>query len=398
MKKIVINKVKLIEEIKKVKAGLGKSNSNMKLTFAKNKVIITSCDYSKQIFCFCNLVKEVQDTIEIVVDGILFSNIILSASNVNTDEFILELSKTSLVVKAGDKFLTTIGVKPDEDFISIMNKNNKDEAIIKMKTDVLIEAINCTGYCADEQEQRDLTKCLCFTTNTEKKILMISAMSSPRLGLSKCTYEEIKKDKDSKDINFLIPAHDIMEIAKFLKDEFCEIRICEKFVKIKSDKFNVVIKRMHCQYLDVLRLIPKDGEVVVLQLKKAELLNAINMSLAIVDRTNRKPTIYEVIDKKVTLISKSDKGEMKIEVEIEKIEAKEERFKISLNNMLVKEAITNIPSEQFIIKFYGTNKPMIIYPTKLKYSETIGLIVPIKITDEDMNSNEEQKSPNKSSK
>lgn len=392
--KLKVNKMELIKEIKKIKIGLGKVNTGINIKASKSIMMLTACDYTKQVFVQCPLIKAIEKTVDIVVDGILFANIITNSIQINAQEFELVINDTSMVIKLGDKFETTIGIKPKEEFIGLIKKDIKSDLSITMKTESFAQLILNSAYCAVVCE-KEILKAINFTFDESCKMLMAATVGLVRVAISKTSYDKLKittKGKE-KEKNFLVEAQDIFMATKFLKGEKTEIRISDKFILLKGeDEFRVAIKRIHGDFPNASQFIPDNkNRIILMQVKKDELLNAINMSLSLVDRTKRKPAIYSV-DKNnnVNLLSKSEKGDMRIGIETVQIENSEGQFDVAVNNSLFKEAITNMPAENIIINFYGKEKPIIIHPMDEKITESMGLVVPIRIAESDLKVTEEE--------
>ena len=299
-----------------------------------------------------------------VVPAKIFGSIV---TKLPEDEIMIDYdsSKVKINIKCAGSNSELVCFKSD-DFPKI--KLNEGENLIYLSKEDIKKIIRKTAFSASTDEFNGiLTGVLLEIKNG---ILKMVGVDPFRIA----TYNvDVNNDAD---INVVIPAKLINEVAKIISDEGedkMSLEIIDKKVVMKFDNYKVIINTFSGKYIDYERILNKQGDINV-RVKRSDLLKGIDRASLLASVQNNNLIKFNIDGDIITINSLSEEGNVEEKIEIIK---EGNDLLIGLNAKYLKDVFSVIEDEEVIMNFKDSVSPCIIKP--LKGGKYTYLVLPIRI-------------------
>lgn len=258
---------------------------------------------------------------------------------------------------------------PVEEFPEVYKKEDANDTLV-FNRELFMDMVRKTAFAASMDESKGVLTGI-LTEVSPDSISMV-AIDGFRLAYVR---EEARGERDKK---FIVSARIMNDIRKIISDEDEECDVIVSF-GAKKTTFSigntiVIIRLMEGEFLDYNNIIPKDSftravigrEVLLESIERASLLaregknNLIRMS---------------IVNNLLTITSRSDEGNVKEEIVIEK---DGNDIEIGFNSKYVLDVLKAIDDEEVQFNFKSGVDPAIV--TSVNGDEYKYLILPVRIT------------------
>ncbi len=258
---------------------------------------------------------------------------------------------------------------PVEEFPEVYKKEDVNDTLV-FNRELFMDMVRKTAFAASMDESKGVLTGI-LTEVSPDSISMV-AIDGFRLAYVR---EEARGERDKK---FIVSARIMNDIRKIISDEDEECDVIVSF-GAKKTTFSigntiVIIRLMEGEFLDYNNIIPKDSftravigrEVLLESIERASLLaregknNLIRMS---------------IVNNLLTITSRSDEGNVKEEIVIEK---DGNDIEIGFNSKYVLDVLKAIDDEEVQFNFKSGVDPAIV--TSVNGDEYKYLILPVRIT------------------
>lgn len=258
---------------------------------------------------------------------------------------------------------------PVEEFPEVYKKEDVNDTLV-FNRELFMDMVRKTAFAASMDESKGVLTGI-LTEVSPDSISMV-AIDGFRLAYVR---EEARGERDKK---FIVSARIMNDIRKIISDEDEECDVIVSF-GAKKTTFSigntiVIIRLMEGEFLDYNNIIPKDSftravigrEVLLKSIERASLLaregknNLIRMS---------------IVNNLLTITSRSDEGNVKEEIVIEK---DGNDIEIGFNSKYVLDVLKAIDDEEVQFNFKSGVDPAIV--TSVNGDEYKYLILPVRIT------------------
>jgi DNA polymerase III subunit beta len=251
---------------------------------------------------------------------------------------------------------TIINTQPIDDFPVISDK--KSGKNFKMNTSDFVKGLNSVWYStATSSIKPELSSVYIYADDGD---LVFVGTDSFRLAESRVSM----KNADSFE-NTLIPYKNVVEIIRTLEDLDEEIELCfeQDKVTIDSSEITIVSRVVDGVFPDYRQIIPKEVKTEIHVLKD-DLQQSLRVSNVFSDKFNQVTFIISPKDEIFQIESNSSEiGETKNNI---KSKITGDSLKLSFNSKYINDCFASIKSDGLVLKFNGTEKPMIVQGTSDK--------------------------------
>ena len=323
---------------------------------------ITSTDTNMTTEVVINV--ESEEACEFVVPFKLFSAII---SKLPEDEMMIDHNseRSKINIKCAGSNSEIICFKGDE-YPKI--KLNEGENVIYLSKEDIKKLIKKTAFSASTDEfNRIITGVL---LEIKEGIMKMVGVDPYRIATYKIDIE------NSDNVNVIIPARLIMEVAKFIEDEGedkMSFEIVDNKVIMKFDNNKVIINTYSGKFIDYERILNKEGNINI-RVKRDDLLRSAERASLLASVQNNNLIRFNIQKDVIYITSLNEEGNIEEKVEI--INDGEE-LNIGINSKYLKDALSVIEDEEISINFKDSVSPAIIKP--LKGDKYTYLILPIRM-------------------
>lgn len=236
---------------------------------------------------------------------------------------------------------------------------------IKIKQELLKKIIEKVGFSAAKEFSRPILTGILF----EIKDNSITAVTSDGYRITTVT-EDANEQIGEK--SFVIPAKDLVEVAKILKEGDLTITIQEKHVMFSFDNTTIILRLLEGQFIQYKNFINLEGKEI--KIKREKILTSLERMMLFSDeKTNF--VVIRINKGELILTSKSIKGKAKEKIEVE---TELDGVRIGLNTKLLYEALKATESEEITLKYAGEIQPFYIIDKNY-----INLTLPIRLVGEE---------------
>ncbi len=299
-----------------------------------------------------------------VVPAKLFGSII---NKLPEDEIMIDYdpSKIKINIKCAGSNSELVCFKSD-DFPKI--KLNEGNDLIYLSKEDIKKIIRKTAFSASTDEFNGiLTGVLLEIKNGNLKMVGVDPFRIATYNI---------EVKNNADVNVVIPAKLINEVAKIISDDGedqMSLEIIDKKVVIKFDNYKVIINTFSGKYIDYERILNKQGDINV-RVKRSDLLKGIDRASLLASVQNNNLIKFNISGDIITINSLSEEGNIEEKIEIIK---DGNDILIGLNAKYLKDVFSVIEDEEVIMNLKDSVSPCIIKP--LKGDKYTYLVLPIRI-------------------
>ena len=370
--KLKIKQKKIMEHLNYVIKGISNKNlipilNCIKLELTDEGLYLISTDNEIAIKSFIDKkdIEEIEELGEIVVSGRFLFEIIRKLDNniVNIEEIV---DSQILITTSNSSFklnCNNVNEFPNIDLEFVSNPILIDNKTFK-------NTINQTIFSTSSQESRPILTGINFKINSS--MLECTATDSYRL-----SRKQIKlKEKINEKIDIVVPAKNLIEIVKMIKDDSkkIELHVFPNNVIFKLDNIIVMSRLINGNYPDTNKLIPKSFDLKI-KVDLIKLYNAIDRASLLTNEEEKNIIKLETKGNLAIITSNIPEiGNVEEKIEIEK--DNEQDLQISFSSKFMMEAIKTFQAEKIQLCFNGEIKPIII--TDIENDELLQLILPIR--------------------
>lgn len=329
----------------------------------ENKIIFSASDLDISIKK--EISAEVEETGAAVVPSKLFGDIVRKLPNeeIKIEEYMD--GNLSLSTSSSEFAVITM---PLDQFPSI-GENSEDKAVVSIEANMFREMIRKTSFAASIEESKGSLVGI-LTELTEESIEMV-ALDGFRLAHTRS--EMINSESRS----FIISAKIMNELSKITSDEIeaatVRISLGEKSAIVNVGTTEVIVRMMEGEYIRYRDIIPKDSVINVV-INKALLLESIERASLLAKEGKNNLIKFSIKDNMITITSRSDEGNVKEEIGIEK---EGENLDIGFNSKYVIDVLKAIDDEEIMMNFKNGISPCVITPVEGEEYEY--LVLPVRI-------------------
>lgn len=301
----------------------------------------------------------------LVVSAKLFSDIIRKLPN--EDIFIEGDENEKTLIKTSSSEFTIVSIQADE-FPRIGTIEEEQDRFVFNK-DLLREMVRKTTFCASLDESKGIIVGVLIERNQDN-ITMV-ALDGFRMAVVR---ESIEKGDESK---IIISAKLLSEISKIITDEEPEGDIImvldKKKALITIDTSKVVLRLLEGDFIKYRDILPKDKSLKML-VSRSLLQDSIERASLLAKEGKNNLIKFTIIDNLLTITSKSEEGNVKEEIVIEKIG---EDIEIGFNSKYLLDVLKAVDDDVILMEFNSPTSPcMIKQPEDTMYEY---LVLPVRI-------------------
>jgi DNA polymerase-3 subunit beta len=347
--KIECNKNKLLKAVSKAEKIVSKNPSLPVLS-----CVVLEAEGSKLTIKATNLEIGIKVTIpaEVSVSGEIAipSNILFSyLNNLSIDESLLIEVKDNTTFVSGSKSETKINIVPVDDFPVI--SDTSDVKSCKLPSTELVDGFKGVWYAASASSMRPELSSVYIYPDGDK--LFFVATDSFRLAEKKVVVQTDNFE------SILIPQRNVHEIVRIFDDHDADLKVNfeEDKVSFEADDIFVVSRVIDGNFPDYKQIIPKDSNTEVTVLKN-DLQNSLKISNLFSNNFNQTSFIVDDKNNTLEVLSKNpEKGETRNTISST---VRGEALEINFNQKYINDCFNSIKSENLILNFNGSGKPMVI--------------------------------------
>lgn len=309
---------------------------------------------------------QVEEEGSMVVFAKLFSDIIRKLPN---EEILIEEKENcTLLIKTSFSEFTIIGADPEE-FPNIENLEENSN-LISFEKEVFKDMIRKTSFSASADESKGVI--VGVLLEIEPDSVSMVALDGFRMAI---TREELK---NSENMKIVIPAKILNELNKIISEseEEGDIRIAlsEKKAIVLVDSTKVIIRLLEGEFIKYRDIIPTNNPTT-LQIERSALLNGIERASLLAKEGKNNLIKLTIANNLITITSKSEEGNVKEEIIMEKTG---EDLEIGFNSKYIIDVLKAIDDDEIKMEFNTGTTPCLVKPLEGRSFEY--LILPVRIT------------------
>lgn len=300
----------------------------------------------------------------IVVSARLFGDIIRKLPN---EEIQVEESENNVTIKCISSEFRIVG-QPSDEFPGIMEAQETNA--ILLKTELLKEMIRKTSFSASIEEAKGIITGVLF--EMKKDSLTLVALDGFRMAVAK---EYIGNEEEK---NIVIPARILNEINKILgessEEEFVKIILDDKKAIFILENTKIVLRLLEGDFIRYKDILPKENQCR-LKINRGEFLESIERASLLAKEGKNNLIKLSISEDKIIITSRSEEGNVKEEVFIEK---EGTDLEIGFNAKYIIDVLKAVSEEELIMEFNNGVSPCLIKPMEGEAFEY--LVLPVRIS------------------
>ena len=300
-----------------------------------------------------------------VVPAKLFGDIIRKLPN---EEITIEEAENNIIIINSSKSKFEIVCFNTDEFPNIKGEE-KILNIIKTDRKIFRDMISKTSFAAATEEARGIITGILLEVNEES--LTMVALDGFRMAITKAIM------KNSSSHNFVISAKILNEINKIImeSEEDGEITISfgEKKAFIQLDTTYITLKMLEGGFMNYKKIIPENETTTVL-INKSDFIGSMERASLISKESKKNLIRINIKNNLLTLTSRSEEGNVKEEIIIEK---EGNDIEIGFDSKYMIAALKAIDEEYVKIEMTTNTKAALVKPTQGDFCEY--LVMPVRI-------------------
>lgn len=333
------------------------------LNVTDNNLILSASDLDLSIE------KKIEVSVEeegsIVVSAKLFSDIIRKLPNEEIE--IVEQENNNILIKCLSSEFVIVG-QPADEFPNIgeINEENK----IRIEKDIFKEMIKKTSFAASIDESKGIIVGVLIEMKGD--CLTMVALDGFRMAVTK---EKLKNEENKR---IIISARILNEINKIILEsednKDIDMILTSKKAVLLIEDTKIVLRLLEGDFIKYNDIIPKEHKSRVI-LKRIELLNSIERASLLAKEGKNNLIKLSVFRDKIIITSRSEEGNVKEEVFIEK---EGEDLEIGFNSKYIIDVLKVINDEEVSLEFNTSVSPCLLKP--IEGEEFLYLVLPVRIS------------------
>lgn len=328
-----------------------------------NQLTLSSSDLDMSIEK--KLDVQMEDPGSLVVSAKLFCDIIrkLPSGEIQIEQ----QDDHNIIIRCKSSEFVIVG-QPADEFpnIGIINETNK----ISLEKELLKEMIKKTSFAASIDESRGII--VGVLIEMEEDSLNMVALDGFRMAV---TREQIKNNEPRK---IVIAARILNEIHKIMseteEDQSLYLILDEKKAVFLLEDTKIVLRLLEGDFIKYKDIIPKDHQSTV-KVNRTELMNSIERASLLSKSGTHNLIKFSIFEEKITITSRSDEGNVKEEVFMQK---EGTDLDIGFNSKYVLDVLKVISDEEIRMQFNTGLSPCMIQPVEGNGYEY--LVLPVRLS------------------
>ena len=301
-----------------------------------------------------------------VIPAKLFGDIIRKLPN---EEILIEEEENgNICIKTSKTEFKIIGFSA-EDFPNLSD-DEKNKNMISLDREIFKNMISGTSFAAATDESRGVLTGVLI--EIEENCINMVALDGFRMSVNR---ETMNNDENK---NIIISAKILNEINKIIaesdKEGDIKISFGQKKAFIKVDDTNIILRLLEGDFIKYRDILPKTCSTTVI-ISKAELIESIERASLLAKEGKNNLIRIAIKNNLFTLTSKSEEGNVKEEVIMEK---QGEDLEIGFNSKYMLDALKAIDDEYVKIELNTSITPALIKPVEGDFYEY--LVLPVRIS------------------
>lgn len=300
----------------------------------------------------------------LVLSAKLFADIIRKLPN--EEVYIEESENFTVTIRCLSSEFTLVGFPPDE-FPIIADTEHED--IISLDKEVFKEMIKKTAFAASIEESKGII--IGVLIEMEENQLSLVALDGFRMAVAK---ETVKNEKVEK---IIILARILGEVNKIIMENEDEnsinLILSEKKAIFLMDKTKIVLRLLDGDFIKYRDVIPSENQCKV-KVNRNEILSSLERASLLAKEGKNNLIKLSITNDKILITSRSEEGNVKEEVFIEK---EGNDLDIGFNSKYLLDMLKAISDEEIMMEFNTSVSPCIIKP--LEGDAYLYLILPVRI-------------------
>lgn len=307
----------------------------------------------------------VEDPGSVVVSAKLFSDIIRKLPNEEVQ--IEEMENNNIVIKCLASEFTIVG-QPADEFPNI-GEINLDQKL-SLDKDILKEMIKKTSFAASIDESKGII--VGVLIEMEEESLNMVALDGFRMAIAR----KAVKNEESKRI--IIAARILNEINKIISEnedsEEIYLILDEKKAVFLLDETKIVLRLLEGDFIKYNDILPKEYKCRLI-VNRNEMMNSIERASLLAKEGKNNLIKLSIFRDKIIITSRSEEGNVKEEVFVEKEGVD---LDIGFNSKYILDVLKAVSDENVVMEFNTSVSPCLIKPVKGREYEY--LVLPVRIS------------------
>lgn len=240
----------------------------------------------------------------------------------------------------------------------------------KLNKEILKEMIKSTSFAASIEEAKGIIVGVLIEMD-EEGITMV-ALDGFRMAVARESTET-----DGARLNIIISARILNEIYKIFNEDDSDAAVAmiidEKKAVFISEGAQIVLRIMEGEFIKYKDILPKEHQCRV-KLNRGEMINSLERASLLAKEGRNNLIRLSIIDDKISITSRSEEGNVKEEVFIDKEGID---LEIGFNAKYILDVLKVITDEELIMEFNSSVSPCIVKPLEGNRFEY--LILPVRI-------------------
>ena len=301
----------------------------------------------------------------VVVSARLFSDIIRKLPNEEIQ--VEEQENNTIIIKCLASEFTIVG-QPADEFPNIGEIN--EEKKLSLEKDLLKEMIKKTSFAASIDESKGII--VGVLIEMEEDSLNMVALDGFRMAITR----EAMKNAEKKKI--IIAARILNEINKIISENEDSKEIFfvldEKKAVFLLDETKIVLRLLEGDFIKYNDILPKEYKTKV-TVSRSELLNSIERASLLAKEGKNNLIRLSIFRDKIIITSRSEEGNVKEEVFIEKEGGD---LDIGFNSKYILDVLKVVSDEKIVLELNTSVSPCLIKPLEGRAYEY--LVLPVRIS------------------
>ena len=308
---------------------------------------------------------EVQEVGSAVVVSKLFSDIIRKLPN---EDITVETNENGTVTISTGSSEFTVVTLPTDEFPNIKDNEEVKEKLV-FDSGIFRSMVGKTSFAASIDESKGVL--VGILTEIDEESVSMVALDGFRLALSR---EDMKSSGKS---SFIISAKIMNEISKIISEdedaEELEISLGVKRAVFRIGNTEVILRLMEGEYIKYRDIIPDDSTTVV-RAGRELLLESIERASLLAKEGRNNLIRMSIKDGLITITSRSEEGNVREEVAVEKTG---DDLDIGFNSKFMMDVLKVTGDEEISLCFKTGTSPCVVRPVSGNAYEY--LILPVRI-------------------
>ncbi|QOX64809.1 DNA polymerase III subunit beta [Anoxybacterium hadale] len=301
----------------------------------------------------------------VVVSARLFSDIIRKLPNAEIQ--IEEQENNTIAIRCLSSEFTIVG-QPSDEFPNIGEINTENQ--LSLDKEILKEMIKKTSFAASIDESKGII--VGVLIEMEHESLNMVALDGFRMAITR----EIMKNEEQKKI--IITARILNEINKIISENEDGKEIIfildDKKAVFLLDETKIMLRLLEGDFIKYNDILPKEHKSRII-VSRSELLNSIERASLLAKEGKNNLIKLSIFRDKIIITSRSEEGNVKEEVFVEKEGAD---LDIGFNSKYLLDVLKAVSDESIAMEFNTSVSPCLIKPVEGNAYEY--LVLPVRIS------------------